>query len=207
MEFYFLFILLVNYKTMETEFEVVFTSIDKNEMREKIKKLSWICVKEERIMKRVIFEKSKNFYARIRDEWDKITCTYKEISEWKLDIHSVKEIETEIWDFDIMKSIFEKMWLKQKAYQETKREIWEINWEVELMIDTWPWLNPFIEIEWKDEEIVEKYSKLLWFNYIEWLFWTVDEIYLKELWIDKETINKMPEITFENIPKNNNYEK
>jgi len=46
-----------------------------------------------------------------------------------------------------MKNIFDKMWLKQKAYQETKREIWEMNWKIEFMIDIWPWLNPFIEVE------------------------------------------------------------
>lgn len=46
-----------------------------------------------------------------------------------------------------MKNIFDKMWLKQKAYQETKREILEMNWEIEFMIDIWPWLNPFIEVE------------------------------------------------------------
>ena len=46
-----------------------------------------------------------------------------------------------------MKNIFDKMWLKQKVYQETKREIWEMNWKIEFMIDIWPWLNPFIEVE------------------------------------------------------------
>lgn len=56
-------------------------------------------------------------------------------------------MQNRIWDFDIMKNIFDKMWLKQKAYQETKREILEMNWEIEFMIDIWPWLNPFIEVE------------------------------------------------------------
>lgn len=186
---------------MKTEFEIVFTSIDKDAIRQKIKKLGWKCTKEEKLMRRVIYDFWTNKFARIRDEWDKITCTYKEIADWELNIHSVKEIETEVWDFYLMKAIFEKMWLKQKAYQETKREIWEINWEVELMIDTWPWLNPFIEIESKNEEIVKNYVEALGFNYNNWLFWTVDEIYFEELWIDKGYINNLSEITFENYPK------
>lgn len=65
---------------MKIEFEIVFTSIDKGRMREKIRKLGWICTKKEILMKRVVYEKWENSYARIRDEWDKITCTYKEIS-------------------------------------------------------------------------------------------------------------------------------
>ena len=186
---------------MHTEFEIVFTSIDKEKIIKQIKKLGWVCTKKEILMKRVIYEKSKNAFARIRDEWDKVTCTYKEVKNWNLDINSVKELETEVWDFDIMKDIFNKMWLRQKAYQETKREVWKINWEIELMIDTWPWLKPFLEIEWKSEKIVKKYVDLLWFNYEKWLFWTVDEVYLKELWIEKNIINNLSEITFENIPK------
>ena len=187
---------------MKTEFEIVFTNINVEEIIIKIKKLWWECIKQNTLMKRVIYEKSKDAYARIRDEWDKITCTYKEINNCKLDdINCVKELETTVWNFDIMKNIFDKMWLKQKAYQETKREIWEINNEIELMIDIWPWLKPFIEIEGKTEKIVKKYSELLWFNYSEWIFWTVDQIYLKELWIKPDIINNLPEITFENIPK------
>ena len=186
---------------MQTEFEIVFTSINKNNIIRKLKNIWAKCVKKETLMKRTIYDNWENSYARIRDEWDKITCTYKEIWSWKLDIHSVKELETEVWSFDIMKNIFDKMWLKQKAYQETKREIWEMNWEIEFMIDTWPWLNPFIEVEWGNEEVVKKYVKLLWFNYEDWLFWAVDEIYLKELWIEKDVLNSLTEITFENIPK------
>jgi hypothetical protein len=62
-------------------------------------------------------------------------------------------------------------------------------------------LNPYIEIEWENEEIVRKYSKLLWFNYNDWVFGSSFQIYEKELWIDFETINKLKEITFDNIPK------
>lgn len=46
-------------------------------------------------MKRIVFNnpaKNKS-YVRVRDEWDRITCTYKEITEsenWDLDINSVK---------------------------------------------------------------------------------------------------------------------
>ena len=90
------------------------------------------------------------------------------------------------------------MWLKEKAYQESYREIWTINDEIEFMIDEWPWLSPFVEIEWKNEDLVKKYSNLLQFNYEEWIFWAVDEIYFKELWIERNITNNTRVITFKN---------
>lgn len=192
---------------MKTEYEVVFTNIDREDISSKIKSLGWICTKENTLMKRVIFETPNNkrwSYLRVRDEWDKITCTYKEENLLINDINSIKELETVIKDFDIMVNIFRKLWLNEKSYQETYREVWEINNEIEIMIDLWPWLNPYIEIEWENEEVVKKYSNLLWFDYNNWIFWTSFQVYEKELWLDYEFINSLKEITFENIPGKNN---
>lgn len=189
---------------MKIEYEIVFSNINREEVIENIKKLGWRREKENTLMKRVVFDNPRQIewsYVRVRDEWDKITCTYKEISEWKLDISSVSELETEVWDFDEMVSIFRKLWLIEKSYQEMYREIWKIDNEIEFMIDLWPWLNPYIEIEWCNEEIVKKYSKILWFNYSDWIFGSSFQIYEKELDIDFETLNNLKEITFTNIPQ------
>jgi len=185
---------------MKTEFEIVFTSINKDKIIEKIKFLWWVQTKKNTLMKRVIFENSNDkkwSYLRVRDEWNKITCTYKKQMPWKLDIYSIKELETEVKDFDIMVNIFRNLNLREKSYQETYREIWEINKEVEIMIDLWPWLKPYIEIEAKSEELVKKYSNILWFNYKNWLFWTVFEVYEKELGLSYDYINSLKEITFD----------
>ena len=189
---------------MKTEFEIVFTDIDRDEIIEKIKSLWWIQTKKNTLMKRVIFEHPwdpKGSYLRVRDEWDKITCTYKKQKPWKLDIHSIQELETVVQDFDIMVNIFRELWLNEKSYQETYREVWEINGEVEIMIDLWPWLKPYIEIEAENEELVKKYSELLWFDYKKGIFWTVFQVYEKECGFDYEFINSLKEITFENPPK------
>lgn len=189
---------------MKTEFEVVFTEIDRENIIKKIKALNWICIKENTLMKRVVFDnplKIEGSYVRVRDEWDKITCTYKETKSWILDITSVSELETEVWDFNEMVNIFKKLWLKSKSYQEMYREIWKINDEIEFMIDLWPGLKPYIEIEWENEEIVRKYSLKLWFNFDDWVFWSSFQIYEKELGIDFDTMNSLEEITFDNIPR------
>ncbi len=189
---------------MKTEYEVVFMDINREELIQKIMDLWWICSKKNTLMKRVIFETLNNkrwSYLRVRDEWDKITCTYKQEDLLKTDINSIKELETVVEDFDIMVNIFRKLWLVEKSYQETYREVWEINGEIEFMIDLWPWLKPYIEIEWENEEVVKKYSQLLWFNYDDWIFGTSFQIYEKELWLDYDFINWLKEITFDNIPK------
>jgi len=188
---------------MKTEFEIAFLKIDREKLRENLKSLWAVCIMENILMKRVVFDnptKNKS-YVRVRDEWDKITCTYKEISDWKLDINSVKELEVQIDDYETMVNIFRNLWLKQKAYQETYRETWSIDNKVYFMLDEWPWLNPFIEIEWESENIVRDYSQKLWFDYDKWLFWAVDEIYLAELLLPREYINNLEIITFDNPPK------
>jgi predicted adenylyl cyclase CyaB len=191
---------------MKTEFEVVFSEIDRESIINKIKALNWICIKENTLMKRVIFEIPNNkrwSYLRVRDEWDKITCTYKEENLLINDINSIKELETVVKDFDVMVDIFRKLWLNEKSYQETYREVWAINNEIEIMIDLWPWLKPYIEIEWENEEVVKKYSNLLWFDYDNWIFWSSFQVYEKELWLDYDFLNSLKEVTFENIPKKN----
>lgn len=189
---------------MKTEFEIVFTPVERDEIREIIKKAWWKCVKVNTLMKRVIFQNPqnpKNSYVRVRDEGWKITCTMKTVDDWSLHIESVKELEIQVSDFEVAKKIFLWLWLKEKAYQETYREVWEIHNEIEIMIDQWPGIKPFIEIEWTSEDIVKKYVKLLWFDYKDWIFWTVDQVYLKEQWLEPDYINTLPEITFKNPPK------
>lgn len=188
---------------MKTEFEVKFYPINREELVEKIKNIWWTCQKENTLMRRIIFyhPTNKDAYLRVRDEWWKITSTYKEISMGNLDINSVKEIEIEVSNYDSMINILKNIWVKQKSVQETQREVWTINDEIEIMIDLWPWLERFVEIEWESEEIVKKYSEKLWFDWNEAIFWATDQIWKKVYGVSEDFINNYPEITFENPPK------
>lgn len=188
---------------MKTEFEIKFYPVDRQNLRKQIENIGWVCVLQETLMRRTIFyhPTNKDAYLRVRDEWSKITCTYKEISSENLDINSVKEIELEISDYSSMIQILKNMWMKQKSVQETKREIWKINEEIEIMIDLWPWLDYFVEIEWNSEEIVKKYSEKLWFSWDDWIFWATDQIWKKVYWVSEDVVNNYPEFTFKNPPK------
>lgn len=155
-------------------------------------------------MRRCIFANPRspeNSYLRVRDEGGAITCTYKFIEKGELSISSVKEMECVVSDFDEMVGMIREMGIPQKAYQETRREVWAIGHEIEFMIDEWPGLRPFVEIEGPTEAVVREYSAKLGFEYADALFGAVDQVYFQEIGIGAEIINMLPEITFENPPK------
>ena len=82
------------------------------------------------------------------------------------------------------------------SYQETLREVWE-NKEVEIVIDTWPCLQNYIEIEARNEEIVKKYAKLLNFDFDkEAFFGGVVVLYEKQYSIPQKITNNIPLIQF-----------
>ncbi|MDC0506108.1 CYTH domain-containing protein [Candidatus Gracilibacteria bacterium] len=188
---------------MQIEYEATFLDVDKDEIRKQLIAIGAKCIFEERLMKRVVFKVDKNpdhEFVRVRDEGDKVTCTYKSLTPGEGDIASVKELETQVGDFDIMKNILLSSGLTQKAYQETLRENWELE-GVEFMIDTWPGLHTFIEIEANNEKLVKDYSQKLGFDYSQAVFGTVGAVYLKELGLSRSEINSIPVITFDDPPK------
>lgn len=142
---------------MSQEFEIKFIKINKNQIREKCKSIGLVCVTEEFLMVRKTFHPTttdKNEWFRIRQESDKITMTYKCIHNDSID--GVEEYEIIVDDFDAAAQILEKTGLKNTSTQENYREIWK-NDAIEICIDTWPGLLPYIEIEGKNQEIVKKY--------------------------------------------------
>ena len=69
--------------------------------------------------------------------------------------------------------------LKQKSFQESKREIWNLD-GVEIVIDTWPFLDPFVEIEGQSKQDVKKNSSKLEFSWEDTIFGPVTEIYYRK---------------------------
>ncbi len=147
---------------------------DKIENQKEIEKYSWI---------------------RVRDEGDKITMSYKAIEGDK--IENQKEIELIVSDFDKAIDFLETIGCKKKAYQENKRELWNLD-NVEICIDEWPFLEPFVEVEGKSEKEVKAVSEKLGFDYSNAWFCAVGLIYSKKYNIPPEVIdNEIKEITFD----------
>jgi len=120
---------------MNIEYEATFVNIDKEKTRKKLKKINAELIKPEFLQKRVVFNLPKGFdkysWARVRDEGDKITMSFKVVKGDK--IKDQKEINLIIDDFKKGVEFLEAIGCHKKSYQETKREIWELD-NVEILL-------------------------------------------------------------------------
>ena len=184
---------------MNIEYEATFINIDKDEIRNKLKNAGAKLVRPEFLQKRVAFylsghEESNDRFARVRDEGDKITMTIKLFDGDKID--NQKEINLVINDFESGVKFLEAIGCSSKSYQETKRELWKLE-NVEIMIDTWPFLEPIVEVEGNSEEEVMTVSKKLGFDYDKAKFCSVDVIYREKYNLPTNVINTAPKLIFE----------
>jgi adenylate cyclase, class 2 len=190
---------------MKNEIEATFLSVNKDSVRAKLKETGFELKTPEYLMRRKAFDFShitpgRNKWGRVRQESDKVTMAVKEVRG--SGINDTYEVELIVNDFDTACSFFEACNIHTKAFQESMREVWARN-GVEITIDTWPGLSPFVEIEGANDKIVQEISNELDFDFEKAVFGSVDLVYEKELGIPAEIINRLPEITFANPPKKN----
>lgn len=182
---------------MEKEIEAKFFINNKNLIREKLSSLDFNLDKKEFLMKRKTFNSDAiGKWFRVRDEGNKVTMTFKNIINNTID--GVNEIEVIVNDFEKACCLINQTNFKETSYQENFREIWS-NSDVEVVIDTWPFLQPYIEIEGLTEELVKKYSELLGFDFQkEAYFGSVDVLYEKVYNISRKEFCSLNKITFDN---------
>ena len=190
---------------MKNEIEATFLSVNKDSVRVRLKEIDFELKIPEYMMRRKTFDFSRiapgrNKWGRVRQESDRVTMTIKEVRG--SGINDTYEIELTVNDFDTAVDFFEACDISAKAFQENTREIWKRD-GVEVTIDTWPGLNPFVEIEGVNENVVREISHELGFDFEKAVFGSIDLVYEKELGILAETIIRLPEITFANPPKKN----
>lgn len=181
---------------METEIEAKFLNIDPTEIRAKLKDVGAQLVYAERLMRRRVYEQLNNeasAWIRVRDEGDKITLSYKKTENWGL--HGTKEFNIEVSDFEKTCSILTLFGLREKAFQETKRELWVYE-GVEITIDTWPWLKPLVEIEGPNEASVKNTAQLLNLLWEKALFGPVSQAYQHYFKATEDKINNYPVMKF-----------
>mgnify|MGYP001611946473 FL=1 len=184
---------------MQIEYEATFTNIDKNEVRERFRQAGAELIRPEYLQKRIPFylpkEKlSKDSWLRVRDEGDKITLSLKVIDGER--IENQKEICLEINNFDDAVELLKAIGCEPKSYQETKRELWKLD-GVDITIDEWPFLEPFVEIEGDSEEVVKEVSKKLGFNYADALFCAISKLYQMKYNITPDRINGLERLVFD----------
>ena len=184
---------------MNNEIEAQFLDINKDAVRAKLAEIGAELVKPEVLMKRVVFYTGEHSFARVRDEGDKIVMTYKNISDDN-SILGTKEVNVNVSNYDDAILFLKGCGLQTKARQETKREIWKFG-DVEICIDTWPWIPTFIEIEGPTEASVWDTAKKLGFEKSQAKFGSVDTTYQHYYGIDTDVVNlHTPEILFDMEP-------
>jgi len=188
---------------MPTEIEVKFLKVDIDDIRARLKAAGAELEHPMRLMRRDQFDHADERYTkgnfferlRIRDEGDKLTITYKKKlsgSEYPI------ELETTIGSYETAKQLLTAVGLHSFSYQESKRETWQLD-DVEVVIDEWPWLNPYIEIEGPNEEGIKTATAKLGFDWADAAYGSVDTAYMAQYpkMAKQDSIGFVPEVKFD----------
>jgi adenylate cyclase class 2 len=188
---------------MNTELEVKFANVNVEQIRESLRRAGAVCEQPMRLMRRALIEEphhqAEHSFVRIRDEGDKVTLTFKRRADAAASkIDSVKEIEVQVSDFDTTVDLFSEAGWHYKTFQESKRETWELD-GTEVVIDEWPWLNPYIEIEGRSEEIIKAVTKKLNLSWSDVIFGHIDALYERQYRFEGNIrgVIDLPEVRFD----------
>lgn len=184
---------------MKTEFEAKFANVDMSFIRKQLKKIGAKQTQKMRTMRRAIIDnsemKQKNAFLRVRDEGNKITLTYKQFND--LSVDGAKEYEIVVSDFQATIELLKSAGLPYRSFQESKRETWKLG-DAEIVLDEWPWLNPYVEIEGNSEAHVREISEQLGFDWENALFGDVMAAYRVQYphLTEKDTVGNILEVKF-----------
>ena len=104
---------------MEIEYEATFININKQDIKEKLRKIGAELIRPEFLQKRIIFNlpkerKIKGGWARVRDEGDKITMSLKIVDG--TGIESQKEICLKVDSLEKAEEFLTLLGCQKKAY-------------------------------------------------------------------------------------------
>ncbi len=145
---------------MHTEYEVRVLEIDKENLIRKLEKLGAEKIADFNYKRKIynFIPKDDNKWIRLRTDGKKTTLTIKKLES--LEINGTKEMEVEVSNFEETNNILNELGYTAHTYQENKRTRYVLN-NVELDIDSWPYIPTYLEIEGKDEQSVKDMIKLL----------------------------------------------
>jgi adenylate cyclase class 2 len=156
---------------VQPEIEVKFANVDHDVLRHKLTAVGAKLEQPMRLMRRVVIRtpamEADHAFLRVRDEGDKVTMTYKQTLVKSID--GTREIEIVVDNFKCARELLQALFgadATENSYQETKRETWRLD-EAEIVLDVWPWLNPYIEIEAPTTTAVKRAADKLGFDMSE----------------------------------------
>jgi len=185
---------------MQTEIEAKFLDVNPDDVRERLFSIGGVMTHPERLMRRKVFDfkdgrfDQKGAWLRVRDEGDKVTVSYKQQRDTTL--HGTSEHVITVDDFGAACELLVQLGMVEKSYQETKRETWMVG-EVEVVIDTWPWIPTFIECEGLSEDELRAVVEQLGFRMEDAVHGGVAAaVYRRYYEIPEKTVNNWPRIVF-----------
>ena len=184
---------------METEIEAKFPDVDVAALRARLNKCGAKLIHPEVQMCRHVFDypdkrlEKIGGWVRVRQENCKVTMSYKQLNDRTL--HGTKEITIMVDDYDKAHDFLTSIGLASHAYQETTRETWLYK-DVEVTIDTWPWIPTFVELEGPSEELVREVANDLNFNWDEAMHGSVETVYQMHYDFTEAEIDNWEEIRF-----------
>ncbi len=174
---------------MQIEIEVKILEINVENVVAKLKALGAKRIGE-KIQRRFVYDfnpKKENSWIRLRTDGAKTTLTVKEIHNDGID--GTKELEVVVDDFEKTNLLLEKLGFIAKGYQENKRISYVLD-NVEIEIDFWPRIPPYLEIEAKTISEVEIMLKKLGFDILQSTSIGTIKVY-KKYGIDLEEIKEL----------------
>lgn len=136
----------------------------------------------------------ENSWIRLRTNGKETTLTIKEVGSARID--GTKEAEIVVSDFKTTDEILNKLGYKARSKQENRRIQFKLD-GVEIDIDMWPKLAPYVEFEGENEEAIEKVCKKLGIDFKSLTSLDVQSIYFQNGY----DINKYPVIELEEDKK------
>lgn len=113
-------------------------------------------------------------WIRLRTDGTRSTLTYKKFLKDAID--GVEEIEVEVSDFDKTNELLEHVGHTASKYQENRRHLYTRD-SVEVSIDEWPHIPPYLEIEAHNEATVTDWLEQLGLRDLPCTSETTTEVY------------------------------
>ncbi len=180
---------------MRQEIEAKFLNQNHDEIRTKLRELGAVCEHPMKLMRRTVFDfpdrrlQKEGAWVRLREELNgSIELTLKQVKTDTLS--GVHEATVTVGSYEDAQHFVLATGLEIKGEQESKREVWRLG-EVEIMLDEWPWVKPFIEIEAPTEEQVKDLAQKLGLNWADAKFGGVTPVYLAEYNLTKDEFESL----------------
>lgn len=162
---------------MKSEYEVRLLDIDVEKFVSNLDKCGAKFVNKYN-QKRYVYDfnpKIENKWIRLRTDGYKTTLAIKEYQDTS--IGGTKELEIDVSDMQRTDEILNELGYTKRSVQENKRVRYMLD-NVEIDIDTWPYLNTYVEFEGESKEDVLKALERLGINLSDVTTMDAQDIYL-----------------------------